>query len=551
MNELNRQKPFSDLTARQLQILKLLQAGKPNKELSEELGIGLGTVKQHLVALFKKLKVKNRAMAVSLAIDIQQEQETPRLSSLRTTILLDRRPCVVLSVSLPQDANLQAVRLMHGSLAAIAAANDAIFLARSGNAGDVIFGIQRSTEYVIAIALQTAQAMHGDLLAADADMASQLRGCLTAGHAFASMQRFGGWTGEALASSAISSARELLDTVAPGYFAIDSSARGLTALFGIEGLPEDTDAMPLHNIEQLRWSANRPGYELTGRIAEMTKLYAALEKSVLGHGKLFHIEGEMGMGKSRLCEEIFRLCPSRSAIASFYRCLPAALGQRYYDTSSREYCAIEDIDARLRAQPGRLPELVIVDDIHLLPATQQAMLASAAATAVQLGKLVVFAGRKVVRATDASPAEVIGLRRLPPQSLQGLVRKALRKEGGGKNRTNTVLNICSEAAGVPLFAIELARHHKQDKQLPLTLQIAINARLDGLHLDRGLLREVAKQTAGISLEDAAQNMGENIESVRQQASNSVAAGVLSLTADEWISFTHPLLRLAINDTITD
>lgn len=550
MNELNRQKQFSDLTPRQLQILKLLQAGKPNKELSEELGIGLGTVKQHLVALFKKLKVKNRAMAVSLAIDIQQEQETPRLSSLRTTILLDRRSCVVLSVSLPQDADPQAVRLMHGSLAAIAAANDAIFLARSGNAGDVIFGIQRSTEYIIAIALQTAQAMHGDLLAADADMASQLRGCLTAGHAFASMQRFGGWTGEALASAAISSARELLDTVAPGYFAIDSSARGLTALFGIEGLPEDTDAMPLRNIEQLRWSANRPEYALTGRIAEMTKLYAALEKSVLGHGKLFHIEGEMGMGKSRLCEEIFRLCPSRSAIASFYRCLPAALGQRYYDTVSRQYCTIEDIDARLRSQPERLPELVIVDDIHLLPATQQAMLASATATAVQLGKLVVLAGRKIVHATDAPPAEVMTLRRMPPQSLQGLVRQALGKDVI-KNRTDKVLNICSAAAGVPLFAIELARHHKQDKQLPLTLQIAINARLDGLHLDRGLLREVARQTAGISLEDASRNMGENIESVRRQASNSVAAGVLSLTADEWISFTHPLLRLAINDTITD
>jgi DNA-binding CsgD family transcriptional regulator len=549
MNE--RHKPLlPELTPRQLQILKLLQAGKPNKELSEELGIGLGTVKQHLVALFKKLKVKNRAMAVSLAIDIQQEQEAPRLSSLRTTILLDRRPCVVLSVSLPQDADPQVVRLMHGSLAAIAAANDAIFLARSGNAGDVIFGIQRSTEYVIAIALQTAQAMHSDLLATDADMASQLRGCLTAGHAFASMQRFGGWTGEALASSAISSARELLDTVAPGYFAIDSSARGLTALFGIEGLPEDTDAMPLHNIEQLRWSANRPGYELTGRIAEMTKLYAALEKSVLGHGKLFHIEGEMGMGKSRLCEEIFRLCPSRSAIASFYRCLPAALGPRYYDTVSRQYCTIEDIDARLRAQPSRLPEMVIVDDIHLLPTAQQATLANASATALQQGKLVVFAGRKVVQATDTPPAEVITLRRMPPQSLQGLVRQALGKDVI-KNRTDKVLNICSAAAGVPLFAIELARHHKQDKQLPLTLQVAVNARLDGLHLDRGLLREVSKQTAGISLEDAAQNIGEDIESVRRQANNSVSAGVLSLTADEWISFTHPLLRLAINDTITD
>jgi len=545
-----RHKQFSDLTPRQLQILKLLQAGKPNKALSEELGIGLGTVKQHLVALFKKLNVKNRAMAVSLAADLQQEQESSRPSSLRTAVLLDSRPCVVLSISLPQDAPPSAVRLMHGSLASIAAANDAIFLARPGHAGDVIFGIQRSTGHVIAVALQTAQAVHGDLLLADADMTAQLRGCLTAGHAFASMQRFGGWTGEALASAAISSARELLDTVAPGQFFIDSAARDLTALFNIEGLPKGVTTMPFAGIDQLHWSADRPRYELIGRETEKKALSAALEESAEGHGKLIHIEGEMGMGKSRLCDKLSCLCLSRSGHASFYRCLPTVLGQRCYDTLSREYCAIEDIDARLRSQPERLPELVIVDDIHLLPAPQQTALASAAATAIRHGKLVVFAGRKVVRVADAPPAEVIALRRMSPQSLQGLVRQALGK-GGVKNRTNKVLNICSAAAGVPLFAIELARHHEQDKQLPLTLQVAINARLDGLHLDRKLLREVARQTAGISLEEASRNMDEDIEFVRRQANNSVAAGVLSLTASEWISFTHPLLRLAINDTITD
>jgi len=550
MNERKQPEQFSDLTPRQLQILKLLQAGKPNKELSQELGIGLGTVKQHLVALFKKLNVKNRAMAVSLAMDLRQEQETSRPSSLRNTVLLDSRPCVVLSMSLPQDAAPLAVRLMHGSLATIAASNDAIFLARSGNAGDVIFGIQRTTEYLTAVALQTAQAVHGDLRLVDADMASRLRGCLTAGHAFASMHRFSGWTGEALASAAISSARELLDTVAPGHFAIDRAARDLTALFGIEGMPAKAATMPLDGLDRLRWSASRPGYELTGRETELAALAVALEESGRGHGKLFHIEGEMGMGKSRLCEELFRLCIGRSGTASFYRCLPTALGQRYYDTASREYCTVEDIDARLRTRPDRLPELVIVDDIRLLPDATQSRLNDAAAIALQHGKLVVFASRKVMRIPGAPAAGTIALRRMPPQSLQGLVRKALGK-GIVKDRTNRVLSICSTAAGVPLFAIELARHHDHDKQLPLTLQVAINARLDGLNLDRKLLREVARQAAGISLDDASQNMGDDAEAVRQQIGKSITAGVLVCSDDDWISFSHPLLRLAINDTITD
>lgn len=540
---------FSDLTPRQLQILKLLQEGKPNKELSEELGIGLGTVKQHLVALFKKLNVKNRAMAASLALDIRQGQETPRPASLRNSVLLDRRPCVVLSMSLPQDAAPQSVRLMYGSLAAIAAANDAIFLARSGNAGDVIFGIQRTREYVIAIALHTAQTVHGDLLLADDGIVSGLRGCLTAGHAFASMHRFGGWTGEALASSAISSARELIDTIAPGHFMIDGAARDLTDLFGIEGMPAGNAAMSFVELDRLRWNADRPGYELIGRKTEITSLSAALMESSQGRGKLFHIEGEMGMGKSRLCEEIFRLCLSRSGSAAFYRCLPAALGQHCFDTVSREYCMIEDIDARLRARPERLPELVIVDDIRLLPAAAQSRLADSALIAQQHGKLVVFASRKVMRPPAEQPVEKIALRRMSPQSLQSLVRRGLDKSV--EERTNKVLNICSTAAGVPLFAIELARHHDNGKQLPLTLQVAINARLDGLHLDHRMLREVAIHPAGISLGDASRNMGEDIAAVRQQTNNAVEAGVLNCSANEWVSFTHPLLRLAINDTITD
>lgn len=547
MNDRIRQQ-LPDLTPRQLQILKLLQAGKPNKELSEELGIGLGTVKQHLVALFKKLKVKNRAMAVSLASDIQQEGG--RSMSLKSEVLLDRRPCVVLSVSLPQDASPLAVRMMHGSMAAIASANDAIFLARSGNAGDVIFGIQHASEYVIAVALNTARSVHHDLMSIDASMAAQLRGCLTAGHAFASMHRFGGWTGEALASAAISTVRELLDTVAFGSFLIDAAARDLTVLSGIEGMPADSVDILFSDVDRLRCSANRPGYELIGRTAEMAVLTAGLDEAQRGTGMQFHIEGEMGMGKSRLCEELLQYCSSHSGSVSFYRCMPPILEQRCWDVTGEEHCSIEDIDKRLRAVSLHRPELVIVDDIHLLAAAQQTTLAEAIIVARQYGKLVVLAGRKVMRNQSCCPDETLVLRRMPPQSLQGLVRKAMGKSVVN-DRASKVLSICSAAAGVPLFAIELARHQQAERQLPLTLQVAINARLDGLHLDRWLLREVARQAAGISTEEAMQKLGEDTAETKRQLNNSIAAGVLTLGSNEWISFSHPLLRQAVNDTITD
>lgn len=126
MNGKAKNSPPPELTQRQRQILKLLQAGKVNKEVARELDIGVGTVKQHIVALFKKLNVSNRAMAVSRGMDIINGQES-RGTALTVDGLLERRPCVVLSIALPEDTNPTAVRLMHGTLAALASANDAVF----------------------------------------------------------------------------------------------------------------------------------------------------------------------------------------------------------------------------------------------------------------------------------------------------------------------------------------------------------------------------------------------------------------------------------------
>lgn len=548
MNGRKRQDQFPDLSPRQLQILKLLQEGKPNKALSEELGIGLGTVKQHLVALFKKLNVKNRAMAVSLAANMQQAQEEEQGTSLRSALLLDRRPCVVLSVSLPQEAGQQLVRLMLGSLAAIAADNEAIFLARSGNAGDVVFGIQHATEYVLPMALHTAQAVYHDLMLADGDMAKQLRGCLVAGHAFASMQHFGGWTGEALASAVISSARELLDTVNYGRFVIDGAARDLIALFGIEGISPEGADMSFDDFGRLGWSGVRPDYGLIGRGAELEHISAALDAA--DKGCLLLVEGEMGMGKSRLCEEALRLCVERSGSASFYRCLPATLGGGCWDVAAGGFCSMEDVHKRLCSRNGRPPVMVIVDDVHLLPAAKQVQLLEAVAVARQSGKLAILSGRKIAAAQQVEDAGRIVLRRMPSQVLQGLVRRAMEK-GSVPDRVNRVLSLSSAAAGVPLFAIELARHGQGDEHLPLTLQIAINARLDSLRLDRRLLREVARQAAGMGMEEVIGKISEDAQEVRRQINIAVAAGVLNCNDDGWISFTHPLLRQAINDTITD
>ncbi len=52
------------LSARQDQILGLIAQGRSNKEIAHYLGLSTGTVKQHVYALFRKLGVRNRTMAV-------------------------------------------------------------------------------------------------------------------------------------------------------------------------------------------------------------------------------------------------------------------------------------------------------------------------------------------------------------------------------------------------------------------------------------------------------------------------------------------------------
>jgi DNA-binding NarL/FixJ family response regulator len=554
-----------ELSQRQYQILKLLQAGKVNKEVAQELDIGLGTVKQHLVAIFKKLNVSNRAMAASYGMKIFHEQEAHG-ATLPMADLLECRPCVVLSIALPQNASHQAVKFMYGSLAALASANDAVFLARSNNAGDVIFGIQRVTEYDLAIALQTVRAVYDDLLAMDAQiaktelaetglaetgiaekssLAKELRGCLTAGIAFASMKRFGGWTGEAIASSAIASARELLNSVPPGQFEFDQTALDLIELFGIGGTQQVSPKMLLQELKNLHWTGSRRAYHMVGRDAELAQLYTALTEAAKGNGGLILVEGEMGMGKTRLCDAIAKLCLKHDGRVAFCRSLPSVLGKCLYDTVSGAECSAEQVAVSLRAKPARFPELIVVDDFHLLPKEQQALLSEAGADAIKNGKLVIFSGRRGLRENAGHPTGIISLRRLSAQAIQVLVRNALGK-GAIKGRAGKVQRITSAASGVPLFAVELARHHAAE-QMALPLRVAISARLDSLHLDYNLLREVAKNAVGANLEEVAAALGENVEILRQQMERAIAAGVLSCNEEGWLSFNHPMLRRVIGN----
>ena len=60
--------PAPELSPRQQEILSSLTRGLTNEDIAKQLGIGLPSVKTHLVALFAKLGAANRAEAIAIAL---------------------------------------------------------------------------------------------------------------------------------------------------------------------------------------------------------------------------------------------------------------------------------------------------------------------------------------------------------------------------------------------------------------------------------------------------------------------------------------------------
>jgi len=67
IDNLGGQERDKKLTIREKEVLKAVAEGKCNKEISEMLYISTETVKSHVKNIYKKLKIRNRAEAVSVA----------------------------------------------------------------------------------------------------------------------------------------------------------------------------------------------------------------------------------------------------------------------------------------------------------------------------------------------------------------------------------------------------------------------------------------------------------------------------------------------------
>jgi DNA-binding NarL/FixJ family response regulator len=56
------------LTSTEMQVLRLMVAGKTSKEIAAELVVAVSTVDRHLTHIYTKLRARNRAEATALAL---------------------------------------------------------------------------------------------------------------------------------------------------------------------------------------------------------------------------------------------------------------------------------------------------------------------------------------------------------------------------------------------------------------------------------------------------------------------------------------------------
>jgi LuxR family transcriptional regulator, maltose regulon positive regulatory protein len=59
------------LSERELEVLKLIAAGKSNRRISSELFVSVGTVKTHINNLYRKLDAHSRTQAVARARELE------------------------------------------------------------------------------------------------------------------------------------------------------------------------------------------------------------------------------------------------------------------------------------------------------------------------------------------------------------------------------------------------------------------------------------------------------------------------------------------------
>jgi len=523
---------ITELTQRQEQILTLMQQGKVNKEIAEDLNISLGTVKQHLVAIFKKLNVKNRTMAVARLAEAKGLSEVDTVFSQET--LITHRPAIILSLKIPSQLPQAAMKLFHTSLSEMAFDNQALFISREGGDGDLIFGLKRSSTQDIRVAIRVAERFSHIIKTFIKEQLNQpdpnqfLTGALVAGLIKVSKNRFGGWSGETVGSQLLTQAHKLRNTAANGYLAFDPPAKSVMQAFDLT-LPANLSSQlafsELHHLSSWNLPTDLP---LAGRKQELLYIQELLAEKY----RILLLEGESGMGKSRLCREAARLALNSNQQVFYIHALPSG----YLD--SEEYRYIEKLDTVISGLESGNKNLLILDDAHHLTTENKTLLINF------LNKLpeatqIIISGRQpqsyAATKTLHSVYKLVRLNRLDKKAIASLVNKSSSEKKAA---------ILKEARGIPLFIIELLKSTEKEP-LSLALMITIASRIDKFKIDWKLLYCIAIHNKPVHLMQLSKLMNDDLTYTEKAVKQAEALGVLIYQSGA-ASFKHPLVKKILN-----
>ncbi len=549
--------PISKLSLRQRQILEMIRQGKSNHEIAFELGIGVGTVKQHVVALFRKLKVTSRTMAASREPQNAVFGCDNTLGSSRD-VILERRPCIVLSMVL-EAPEPEALRRLHGTMIRVAQDAGDIVLSWRGAGCDIIFGIEQAEESDPVRALRSAQAIartHAD----QGRPGGHLKGALAAGLAVASMFRRGGWSGEAIASSSIVLARHRTAESEPGRLFLDQTFTDLLRVCDATVTLPPPCLLSLEEAAPLHWHPPTENEPIASRKDECGTLLGSLRK-VSQEKPIISLWGEAGVGKSWLCVKLAAMLKEQEQTVTQIQCLPPhapALFFRVDDQTLLDGFALildgsrnvplADTAAKQKPKPKRQSSLdgpvLILDNTHWLNRkTFQGLVSHA----LQHGYRILSVSRCPEESDAAAMYHVQPIKdSLIAKYVDTCLKPLAQSPALARKAAQTVTTM---AGGNPFFTQELVRDqrlrssHVGDEQLrllPLPIVLRITAHFDALHLDKRLLRFVSQSPQGMTVKDLALVMGEEESDIREAVDAASASSILNFTNSDCIVFNHPM-----------
>jgi AAA ATPase domain len=343
-----------------------------------------------------------------------------------------------------------------------------------------------------------------------------------------------------------------------------------------------------------------------GRARELAELELGLDDALTGHGRLFLLSGEAGIGKTRLCDELAIRASDRGLRVRWGRCwevggapaywpwmqllrtllrdaqphaperhvrdvlariLPELAGSRttpasdtrQSDSAEERFQLFDAVTSTLREAGEHAALLVILDDLHAADPSSLALLLFVARELRQLRICLVC----TVRAREVSPssdarealariareAHSLEIARFTPDEVRALLHAR-----SGEVDEHTLQSVYRATEGLPLFVSELARARPSagDWTLPDTIRAVLASRVESLP---GPVREVLEAAAVLGRETTratlAALLAQSAAELQAQLSAAIAAGVSIEPEPGVIAFSHALLREAIYREITD